>query len=145
LRQRHRGKGIEEILEAKALRQGYWCKDIEEKWMRQKYQGADIEAEALRLLQSNRKSWKRWQNYMNYKRLMLLLKPFQNKKRQKNLRYPTKKQSFSKEKDCFFVGYLKFFGPTYFEVALLGCESSYTQKSQELSESFQAFSFNFLN
>ena len=25
------------------------------------------------------------------------------------MRYPTKKQSFSKEKDCSFVGYLKFF------------------------------------
>ena len=30
------------------------------------------------------------------------LKPFQNKKDKKNLRYPLKKQSFSKEKDCFF-------------------------------------------
>ena len=33
--------------------------------------------------------------------------------------YPTKKQSFYKEKDCFFVGYPKFFGPSYFEVALV--------------------------
>ena len=42
------------------------------------------------------------------------LKPFQNNKCQKNLRYPTKKQSFSLERDCFFVGYLKFFWPFLF-------------------------------
>ena len=40
----------------------------------------------------------------------ILLKPFQNKKGPKNLRYLPKKQSFSKEKNCFFVGYLKFLG-----------------------------------
>ena len=39
------------------------------------------------------------------------LKLLQNKKGQKDLRYPTKKQSFSLKKDCFFVGYLKFFCP----------------------------------
>ena len=43
----------------------------------------------------------------------------QNKEGQKNLRYPTKKQFFFKEKDCFFVGYLNFFGPCYFEMALV--------------------------
>ena len=48
-----------------------------------------------------------------------LLKPFQNKKGQKNFRYPTKKQSFSKKKDCLFVGYLKLFGSSYFETALV--------------------------
>ena len=37
------------------------------------------------------------------------LKPLQNKKGQKNLGYPTKKQSFYKEKDCIFVGYPNFF------------------------------------
>ena len=42
------------------------------------------------------------------------LKPSQNKKGQKNLGYPTKKQSFYKEKDCFFVGYPKFFWPFLF-------------------------------
>ena len=47
------------------------------------------------------------------------LKPSQNKKGLKNLGYPTKKQSFSLEKDCFFVGYPKFFGPSYFEMALV--------------------------
>ena len=47
-----------------------------------------------------------------------LLKPFQNKKGQKNLRYPKKEQSFSLEKDCFFGGYLNFFGLSYFETAL---------------------------
>ena len=30
------------------------------------------------------------------------------------MRYPTKKQSFSKEKDCFFVGYLLFVRPFLF-------------------------------
>ena len=33
---------------------------------------------------------------------ILILKPLQNKKGQKNLRYPRKKQSFYKEKDCSF-------------------------------------------
>ena len=42
------------------------------------------------------------------------IKPLQNKKGQKNLGYPRKKQSFSLEKDCFFVGYLKFFWPFLF-------------------------------
>ena len=42
------------------------------------------------------------------------LKPLQNKKGQKNLRYPTKKQPFAKKKDCFFVGYLKLFWPFLF-------------------------------
>ena len=36
------------------------------------------------------------------------LKPLQNKKGQKNLRYPTKKQSFSLEKDCFLSGTSSF-------------------------------------
>ena len=44
----------------------------------------------------------------------LLIKPSQNKKGKKSLRYPTNKQSFSLEKDCFFVGYLKFFWPFLF-------------------------------
>ena len=43
-----------------------------------------------------------------------ILKPYQNKKAQRNFRYPTRKQSFSKEKDCFFVEYLKFFWPFLF-------------------------------
>ena len=42
------------------------------------------------------------------------LTPLQNKKSQKNLRYPTKEQSFSLEKDCFFVRYLIFFWPFLF-------------------------------
>ena len=33
-------------------------------------------------------------------KLKFLLKPFQNKKNQKSLKYLPKKQSFSKEKDC---------------------------------------------
>ena len=42
------------------------------------------------------------------------LKLVQNKKDQKNMRYPTKKQSFSEEKDWFFVGNLEFFWPFLF-------------------------------
>ena len=47
------------------------------------------------------------------------LKPFQNKKGQKKLRYPTKKQSFSKEKTAFLSGISIFFGPSYFETTLV--------------------------
>ena len=43
-----------------------------------------------------------------------LLKPLQNKKGQKNLGYPREKQSFYKEKGCFFLGYPKFFCPFLF-------------------------------
>ena len=42
------------------------------------------------------------------------LKPLQNKKGQKYLGYPRKKQSFYKEKDCFYLGHPKFFGPFLF-------------------------------
>ena len=45
---------------------------------------------------------------------MTRLKPLQNKKGQKNLGYPRKKQSFYQEKDCFFLGYPKFFCPFLF-------------------------------
>ena len=45
-----------------------------------------------------------------------IVKPFQNKKGQKNLRYLTKNQSFSLENDCFFTS--NYFGPSYFEMAL---------------------------
>ena len=38
----------------------------------------------------------------------------QNKKGPKILRYLTKKQSFYKKKDFFFLGTFKFFGPSYF-------------------------------
>ena len=40
----------------------------------------------------------------------IFLKPLQKKKGPKNLRYPTKKE----EKNCFFVGYLKFIWPFLF-------------------------------
>ena len=54
-----------------------------------------------------------------------LLKPVQNKKVQKNLQHPTKKQSFSKEKDCFFLsGTSISFGPSYFETALMQVKNS---------------------
>ena len=61
------------------------------------------------------------------------IKPLQNKKGQKNLGYPRKKQSFYKEKDCFFSGTPKFFGPSYFEVALevfffVGCMVSWPNR-----------------
>ena len=48
-----------------------------------------------------------------------VLKPIQNKKGQKKLGYPRKKQSFYKEKDCFFSGTPNFFGYSYFEAALV--------------------------
>ena len=60
---------------------------------------------------------KRFNNYQGCHKKGL--KPLQNKKSQKNLRYPTKEQSFSLEKDCFFVGYLNFFWLSYFETALI--------------------------
>ena len=55
---------------------------------------------------------------MDADKAQIFLKPLQNKKGQKNYGYPTKKQSFSREKDCFFVGYPNFFGRSYFEKAL---------------------------
>ena len=36
----------------------------------------------------------------------------------KTFEVPEKKQSLCKKKDCFFVGYLKFFWPFLFEAAL---------------------------
>ena len=51
---------------------------------------------------------------MAAKYIPCILKPLQNKKGQKNLGYPRKKQSFYKEKDCFFLGYPKFFCPFLF-------------------------------
>ena len=48
-------------------------------------------------------------SYWSIQSKVIILKPFQNEKGQK--RYPTKKQPFSKEKDCFFVGYLKSVWP----------------------------------
>ena len=44
----------------------------------------------------------------------ILLKPFQNKKGQKNLRDPTKKRT------AFLSGTSNFFGLSYFETALVG-------------------------
>ena len=35
------------------------------------------------------------------------------------MRYPTKKQSFYNEKDCFLLGTSNFFAPSYFETALV--------------------------
>ena len=48
-----------------------------------------------------------------------LLKPFQNKKGQKNLRYPTKSSPFLGKKTAFLSGTSNFFGPSYFEAALV--------------------------
>ena len=45
---------------------------------------------------------------------VLRIKPLQNKKGQNNLGCLRKKQSFYKEKDCFFLGYPKFFWPFLF-------------------------------
>ena len=50
-----------------------------------------------------------WPSASNFKRFSRSLKSLQNKKDQKNLGYPSKKQSFYKKKDCFFVGYPKSF------------------------------------
>ena len=47
------------------------------------------------------------------------VKSHQNKKGQKNLGYPRKKQSFYKEKACFFSGTPIFCVPSYFEAALV--------------------------
>ena len=44
-----------------------------------------------------------------------LVKSLQNKKGQKKLRYPTKRQSFS----AFLLGISNLFGPSYFEAALV--------------------------
>ena len=50
------------------------------------------------------------------------LKLLQNKKGQKNLGYPTKKQSFYKQKKTAFLsGTPNLFGPSYFEAALRVC------------------------
>ena len=46
------------------------------------------------------------------------LKLLQNKKGQKNLGYPRKKQSFSYKRTSFFSGTPNFFDPSYFESAL---------------------------
>ena len=43
-----------------------------------------------------------------------VLKPLQNKKGQKKFGVPDKKAVFYKEKDCFFLGYTKFFWPFLF-------------------------------
>ena len=48
-----------------------------------------------------------------------LLKPLQNKKGQNNLGYPRKKQSFPYKRTAFFSGTPNFFGPSYFEAALV--------------------------
>ena len=42
---------------------------------------------------------------LSIKSIYYVLKPLQNKKGQKNLGYPRKKQSFYKGKDCFFLRY----------------------------------------
>ena len=46
---------------------------------------------------------------------LILVKPFQNKKGHKNLRYPTKS---SPPFHAFLLGTSNFFGPSYFEAAL---------------------------
>ena len=47
-----------------------------------------------------------------------IVKPFQNKKGQKSFRYPSKKQSSSLERTVFLLSTSKFFGPSYFDMAL---------------------------
>ena len=48
-----------------------------------------------------------------------IVKPFQNKKGQKSFRYPSKKQSSSLERTVFLLRTSNFFGPSYFETALV--------------------------
>ena len=74
----------------------------------------DIHYLALTVRQMKIKFGKASFNTLLKIKIKIELKPFQNKKGQTNLRYPTKKQPFSLEKDCFFVGYLKFFWPFLF-------------------------------
>ena len=49
----------------------------------------------------------------------ILLKPLQNKKGQKILGYPKKSSLFPYKRTAFFSGTPKFFGPSYFEAALV--------------------------
>ena len=58
------------------------------------------------------------------------VKPLQNKKGQKNLGYLTKKQSFYKEKDCFFVGYLKIFRPFLFRDGFSSLNDHYCKEDE---------------
>ena len=51
-------------------------------------------------------------------KILSFLKPLQNKKDQKKLGYPTKKQSFYKEKRLLFCQVPQFFGPSCFEAAV---------------------------
>ena len=57
----------------------------------------------------------------------LYTKANQNKKSQKNLGYPTKKQSFYKKKTAILSGTPIFFGPSYFEAALVTYFQNETQ------------------
>ena len=74
------------------------------------------------LWQTVPKAWILGFNFFSCRRNWLnsraLLKPLQNKKGQKNLRYRPKKQSFSEEKDCFFSRTPTFFVPSYSKMAL---------------------------
>ena len=59
---------------------------------------------------------------MAAKYIPCILKPLQNKKGQKNLGYPRKSSPFVRKKTAFFSGTPNFFGPSYFEAALLNKE-----------------------
>ena len=67
---------------------------------------------------------------------ILSKKPSRNKKGRKNLRYPTKKQSFSLWKDCFFVGYLKFFRPFLFRHGFSTVKIHLNRKKKTCAQSF---------
>ena len=59
------------------------------------------------------------------------LKPFQNKKDQTNLRYPTKKQFFFPlKRTAFLSGTSNVFGPSYFEMALIDLAFLHGQQFQ---------------
>ena len=64
-------------------------------------------------------AWKQNILVTDFHLLKSLLKPVQNKKGQKDLGYPKKSSPFIWKKTAFFSGTSNFFGPSYFEVALV--------------------------
>ena len=50
--------------------------------------------------------------------MIIILKPLQNKKGQKDLGYPKKSSLSPYKRTAFFSGTPNFFGPSYFEAAL---------------------------
>ena len=55
--------------------------------------------------------------------IIIIIKPLQNKKGQNNVGYLRKKQFFPYKRAAFFSGTPNFFGPSYFEAALVVCNT----------------------